>query len=247
MNDGTRDESEKTRSEVHEEKRENPGFDIDIINFTNILSGFAASALWAILLFAHNRDKAGLMIIGLLCCIVAFLTSTAWLYVLYKDSPGKRPSLAVRVFLFFLISMVIIPMLCPSSHGSGEKARRIHCASNLKQIGLALAQYAMDNKDQFPPVNGAAGLEYLRREKYCTDHRIYTCPSSKTRNTKPEDPLTENTLGYVYAGAGLSLNDAPDSPIAWDKPSNHKNYGNILFVDGHVQGFPGASWLGNLR
>jgi len=28
----------------------------------------------------------------------------------------------------------------------------------------------------------------------------------------------------------------------WDKPNNHKNYGNVLFLDGRVQCFSGSDW-----
>lgn len=37
------------------------------------------------------------------------------------------------------------------------------------------------------------------------------------------------------------------NPIAWDKPQNHTNFGNVLFADGHVKGFVGKDWLAKAR
>jgi prepilin-type processing-associated H-X9-DG protein len=35
--------------------------------------------------------------------------------------------------------------------------------------------------------------------------------------------------------------------VACDRSGNHKNMGNILYVDGHVKGFAGPDWRKNLR
>ena len=128
-------------------------------------------------------------------------------------------------------------MMLPALNSAREKAKRISCASNLKQIGLALKQYSMDYDDKFPEANGAAGLEVLRKNDYLTDTKVYVCPSSSLQAGKPGTPLTETTVSYIYLG-GLTEKDSPDMPIAFDKPGNHKDYINVLFLDGHVQGFP---------
>ncbi len=52
------------------------------------------------------------------------------------------------------------------------------------------------------------------------------------------DGLTEDTLSYVYFG-GFTEADSVDTPLAFDKPGNHERYMNILFLDGHVKGYPG--------
>ena len=129
-------------------------------------------------------------------------------------------------------------MLLPALNTAREKARRVNCASNLKQIGLALKQYSMDNGDNFPKADGAAGLEEFRKGDYLTDYKVYTCPSSKTLPAANRQPLSEANVSYVYFG-GFAEKDNLDMPIAFDKPANHKNFVNVLFLDGHVQGFPG--------
>ncbi len=123
-----------------------------------------------------------------------------------------------------------------------ERPRRIVCASNLKQIGLALRMYSQENKEFFPPYDGALGLEMLRAGGYLDDNRIYVCPSAFIdRMPERGTRITEDNCSYVYRG-GLKESDPPDSPIAWDKDRNHSKYGNILYVDGHVTGYAGSSW-----
>jgi prepilin-type processing-associated H-X9-DG protein len=137
-------------------------------------------------------------------------------------------------------------MLLPPIGAARSRPRKISCASNLKQIGLALKQYSMDYDDNFPPQSGAAGLEILRRNDYLTDYKIYTCPNASISPGSGTAPLTESTVSYVFRG-GLTETDPADSAICWDKPNNHKNYGNILFIDGHVMGFSGPNWMDNIK
>jgi len=118
-----------------------------------------------------------------------------------------------------------------------EKTRRITCYSCLKSLGLCLVQYAMDNANEFPDKDGAAGWELLRSNDYCTDYKIYTCPSSATVPEK-KGPLYESSVSYVYFG-GFQNQEKSMIPLAFDKPGNHSNYVNVLFVCGKVDGFKG--------
>lgn len=46
---------------------------------------------------------------------------------------------------------VLISLLVPSLKSARESARRVSCASNIRQVGYALQMYASDNKGQLPP------------------------------------------------------------------------------------------------
>jgi hypothetical protein len=123
-----------------------------------------------------------------------------------------------------------------------EKSKRISCASNIKNIWLALKQYAADYSGYFPPENGADGLEYLRKCGYLDFRVIYICPRTNTVRGKGTQPLTEDTVDYVYIG-GLNEKSAPNTPILYDKLGNHEDFGNVGTVDGTVKGISEKYWM----
>ena len=150
----------------------------------------------------------------------------------------KEDWYVIAIIIFVLI--MVFPALSGIfrySGGSRRRVRRISCTSNLKQIGLSLKQYAMDYKDFFPPENNSLGLDKLRELDYLTDYGVYTCPGTSTMRGSGRDILIESNCDYVYMG-GSKEGENPDIPLAFDKPDNHSDYVNILFLDGHVKGYP---------
>ncbi len=145
-------------------------------------------------------------------------------------------------FIFNAILSVVYWRPEPKS----EEDKRDYCASKIKHIELALKQYAMDFSDCFPPANGAAGLEYLRKYEYLADYAVYICPSTQTAKGKGKQPLTEDIVDYVYVG-GLNEKSAPNTPILYDKPGNHQDFGNVGTVDGAAKGIAGKDWMKEIR
>jgi prepilin-type processing-associated H-X9-DG protein len=135
--------------------------------------------------------------------------------------------------LVVFATLTILGILIFALSMAWKKTRRISCVSNLKSMGLSLMQYAMDYDNQLPGKDGFAGWEMLRSQNYLTDYRIYHCPSSGTK-VPTSGALTEKTVDYLYIGSGFSSKDNGNIPIAFDKHGNHKNYANILFIDGKV-------------
>jgi prepilin-type N-terminal cleavage/methylation domain-containing protein/prepilin-type processing-associated H-X9-DG protein len=69
------------------------------------------------------------------------------------DGFGRRPRggfTLVELLVTVTIIAVLIALLLPAVQAAREAARRARCANNLRQIGLALANYAGSN-DCFPP------------------------------------------------------------------------------------------------
>ena len=130
-------------------------------------------------------------------------------------------------------------MLLPTFGKPREPADRIKCASNLRQIGMALQIYANDHNRQFPP----SFDEVLMYGDITSE--VFVCPSSN--DTHATGPTTQAAiqqwrkpgfLSYVYVPppAGIdSFNITGAHVLAYEPTSHHGGDGmNVLYGDGHV-------------
>jgi prepilin-type processing-associated H-X9-DG protein len=112
-----------------------------------------------------------------------------------------------------LLTDLVTPALTQARQAAGATV----CASQLKQLGLAVINYACDNQDSYPP-----DLEALAKKQDVAT-KILACPVSHTP--------------YIYRGADLTGKQVKSEMVlAYDKAGNHPGgLRNVLFADGHVQ------------
>ncbi|MBO4490818.1 MAG: SEL1-like repeat protein [Lentisphaeria bacterium] len=134
-----------------------------------------------------------------------------------RSRAGNAVAITIGGIIAILAYASLAKALPAALSESKEKALRVVCHDNLKQIAAAV-EISCGADGKYP-----ADLRELLSQKHLKDSNCLECPSSHK--------------GYVYFGCGQTGDGSDDIPLAMDEPLNHDGkYVNILLLNGAVTG-----------
>lgn len=133
----------------------------------------------------------------------------------------RRTSAFTLIELLVVVAIIgiLAAILFPVFARVRENARRANCQSNLKQIGLGVAQYTQDYDEKFPifeNVNGATGF-FILVQPYMKSDQVFQCPSEL--HLPPPDASNGNDGNYSDYAHNLVL--------SWDGTARSYSIANL--------------------
>lgn len=129
-----------------------------------------------------------------------------------------RPAFSlVDVLVTLLVIGLLLGIMLPSMNQARETARRVVCASNVRQIGLAIAMYADDSKNHIPYTMFAQPGD--RDEDFeLADTIVVRFNAERFSEDDEEMSFQWDGLGLLYTGEYLA------APPAYYCPSHTGNH-----------------------
>jgi len=158
----------------------------------------------------------------------------------------------IKILLAVVVGVVILFVIFlpePNSRETQERAERIKCMANMRNLGIALYIYAQDNSNSYPTPDKWCDLLVNKFGDF--NYQYFRCPGGKgdmcsyaiNPNCDPNSPEDEDLVLLFETKGGWNRFGGPEILTT-------ENHGwrrcNVLFNDGHVE-FVKTEQLGQLK
>jgi prepilin-type N-terminal cleavage/methylation domain-containing protein/prepilin-type processing-associated H-X9-DG protein len=129
----------------------------------------------------------------------------------------------MEILVVISIIVILAGLLTPALSRANRQAKKVECINNLKQIGMALNQYALDNNGSYP-ANLAALTTTPANDPYLP-------PGTTLLQCSGDNGA------YTYNGSGQTIGtvNATFNMCQCPATSHPGSTRNILYGDGHVK------------